>query len=629
MITIKLIYQLIASYFFLNILGFSLIRINFIRSNLEILPIIGAALFAILLNCFYLFFFFDLKQSLLSILIIVFISACLNRFYIKIFLTAFLKNLFNNILIISFFFIILTIYGDVFFIFRGNHWDYLNYLNYALVNYNYSFNSILTKPELIYNNIGPYLFDRPIINLTISSVHALSNLDIFHSGFTFKILCLCLFTNSSYFFIKNFFNNKKSSVYFLNLFLPFNFWIFYIYEIDALAQLYSYSLFITLLALISKIYDFYQKNDKFFFFVLLILLSSLFLIYPEIFFILLAIFAVFFYFSFYKHNITLKKIKLFFYQILFFFISFLFITLPGYKMTYGNIFDKIFKNISGNISDYWGYYGSFVLGKESIFLNIENINLIRDLWEKNKNFSIFFKIASINIEQGYYLSFINIPLSLSGLFPFTIGKINYWYEYIYILLVISLLFFLTKNIISNIKKIFFVKENFYILSKSIITVFIFLSLILFYNKSYWSIIKLYFFISYIILLTIVFKYNNKNYFSVNYILLILIILFPFYQYSENNHGIGKLNSFPSIIRKSYKQEFSWEISLEEIVKCTKVYINIDNDRYNWHKYAYVNIFLASYKVDNELYENLKLEKNTKNNTCIISENKKKFIISNL
>ena len=628
MITIKLIYQLIASYFFLNILGFSLIRINFIRSNLETLPIIGAALFAILLNCFYFFFLFDLKQSLITILIIVFIAACLNRFYIKVFLTAFIKNLFNNILIISFFFIILAIYGKVFFIFRGNHWDYLNYLNYALVNYSYSFNSILAKPELIYNNIGPYLFDRPIINVTISSIHTLSNLDIFYSGFIFKIICLCLFTNSSYFFIKSFFNNKKTNLYFLNFFLPFNFWIFYIYEIDALAQLYSYSLFITLLALISKIHDFYIKNDKNFFFVFLILLSSLFLIYPEIFFILLTILAVFLHFSFYKYHTDLKKIKLFFYRIFFFLTSFLFLTLPGYKMTYGNIFDKILKNISGNISDYWGYYGSFILGKESIILNINNINLIRDLWEQNKNFSIFFKIADINIEQGYYFSFINIPLSLSGLLPFTIGRINYWYENIYILLAIFLLLFLIKNITLNIKKIFIEKENFYILCKSIITVFILLSLILLYNQSYWSVIKLYFFISYIILLTIVFKYNKK-YFSVNYIFLILIILFPFYQYSENNHGIGKINSFPSIIRKSYKQEFSWEIPLKEISKCKKVYVDIDNDRYNWHKFAYVNIFLTSYNIENELYKKSNLEKNIKNNICVISENKTNFIISDL
>jgi hypothetical protein len=95
MITIKLIYQLIFSYFFLNILGFSLIRINFIRSNLEILPIIGAALFTISLNFFYFFFLFDLKQSLIAILIIVFILTYLNRFYVKIFLTAFVKNLLN------------------------------------------------------------------------------------------------------------------------------------------------------------------------------------------------------------------------------------------------------------------------------------------------------------------------------------------------------------------------------------------------------------------------------------------------------------------------------------------------------------------------------------------------------
>jgi hypothetical protein len=330
---------------------------------------------------------------------------------------------------------------------------------------------------------------------------------------------------------------------------------------------------------------------------------------------------------YFSHDKNKRKTTNFFLRkISFFLIIFLFLTFPGYKMTYGNIFDKIFINISGNISDYWGYYGAFILGKESIILNIENINLIKELWDKNSTSSIFLKIANINIKEGYYFFFINIPLSLIGLFTFTIGKINYWYEYLLVLLSIYLLYFSFKSIFFNIRIIFCQKEKFYILCKSIIIFFFIFSGILFYVKSYWSIIKLYFFFSYIILLTIILKYNKKNYLSINYILLFLIIIFPFYQYSENNSGIGKINSFPSIIRKSYKQEFNWDISVEEIKNCKKIYISIDDDRFNWHKFAYANIVVASNNVDSNVNKEKKLKENFKYKICIIKENKKEFTI---
>ena len=45
-----------------------------------------------------------------------------------------------------------------------------------------------------------------------------------------------------------------------------------------------------------------------------------------------------------------------------------------------------------------------------------------------------------------------------------------------------------------------------------------------------------------------YKYNKKY-------LLIMLVILPIYKYSEFNHGIGKLDSFPSIIKKNSKFNF--------------------------------------------------------------------------
>ena len=68
----------------------------------------------------------------------------------------------------------------------------------------------------------------------------------------------------------------------------------------------------------------------------------------------------------------------------------------------------------------------------------------------------------------------------------------------------------------------------------------------------WALIKLYTYLSPFILIFIVVNFYKKNLngsFSVNYPIIFLLILFPIYKYTSSNNGIGKLDSFPSIMHR--------------------------------------------------------------------------------
>ena len=67
------------------------------------------------------------------------------------------------------------------------------------------------------------------------------------------------------------------------------------------------------------------------------------------------------------------------------------------------------------------------------------------------------------------------------------------------------------------------------------------------------------------------------------------MLLPFYKYSEINYGIGKLDSFPSIIKKKNKSMINWNIDREKLSKCKNLEYDID-DRY---KKIYISLIFDS------------------------------------
>ena len=88
------------------------------------------------------------------------------------------------------------------------------------------------------------------------------------------------------------------------------------------------------------------------------------------------------------------------------------------------------------------------------------------------------------------------------------------------------------------------------------------------------------------------------------------MLLPFYKYSEFNYGIGKLDSFPSIIKKKNKVMINWKIDREKLSKCKNLEYDID-DRY---KKIYISLIFDSINKKNDILN------------CRINENNKKFDI---
>ena len=63
--------------------------------------------------------------------------------------------------------------------------------------------------------------------------------------------------------------------------------------------------------------------------------------------------------------------------------------------------------------------------------------------------------------------------------------------------------------------------------------------------------------------------------SVNYPIIFLLILFPIYKYTSSNNGIGKLDSFPSIMHRELKTMFQWKLEDKDLFKCSYIDVEIE------------------------------------------------------
>jgi hypothetical protein len=559
------------------------------------------------------FSFFFLRVSLISAGYVILFLSTLNFLYIiknknlNKFLLSFFKSASIGFPIFIFFIIIYLIYGEKLILFRGNQWDYFHYLSQSLIVFKNDYNELTNNPNEIYGGISIYIHDRPITYLNIALMKVLTNLDIFKTGFLYKCICISL-VGSGFSKILNFKENKRIILY--SILFPFSFWIFYIYEIDALAHLASISIALVLTGLVLDLIK--KKNESLNFLLKISITSaSLFIIYAEIFFIFLLLFILIFLFNKKIYNLFITK------NIWLLPLLFLIFTISGYNSTYGVIFKKIITNISGLNLDYWTYYGAFILGKESVILDEKIVIVIRNIISAGFNYDSIIEIIKINYLNGYQLFFLNIIPSFFGLFILTIGKINYSLDFYINLIIVLLVNFLIIFFFFK-KKNYSTAENSYykILTKPILIIFLPLSIFLFIKNSYWQIIKLYFYLSPFLYLFIII--NKKLIFK--YFFILVISLTPIYQYSINNDGIGRKNSFPSIINPIYKKKFDWVININELDSCGSLEVKINTERYNVHKHTYASL---------RVYDNQNILKENYNNIykCFIIENGSNFIIT--
>jgi hypothetical protein len=503
--------------------------------------------------------------------------------------------------------------GEQFYIFRGNYWDNQNYISQSILINDYNFSEILEIKKYfneynLYNqssylNLGTgAIHHRPLVSLILAFFFKFKILSYFFLNNLFKIYIISLIFLSFYFFLSKLI---YKNIYFVTLVFTFSFWIIYIFEQEALSHLFSIPFFILcisyLLMLKKKIF-LKNTNDNYLF---LIFNITLFSIYPELFSIF---FLIVFFFLFFRVNLNN-----FFYTnykfIIKFVIIFIAFTAPTFSLTYLALVNQI----KGNLLNYWwGYYGAFILGNDNSFFNSANINFIKSIFNDNYNFYYnLIKIKDLLFQSGLNLFFLNIIPSFSGMYYLSVSKINNIFDYVVCIFIVLLNLYLIKNFIINIYYIFLKKNlNVNILLKSCILIFLILFLFFLFKKSYWAIIKLYFYLSPILFIFIVFNLRDgkKNIISINIVALLLIIFFPFYKYSIFNNGIGRYDTFPSIIDPFYKKQINWIIDNKKFIYCDEIIIN--NSDYIVVNYLSIKLKYLDYKFENEIYKkNIPIMKN--------------------
>ena len=77
--------------------------------------------------------------------------------------------------------------------------------------------------------------------------------------------------------------------------------------------------------------------------------------------------------------------------------------------------------------------------------------------------------------------------------------------------------------------------------------------------------------------------------------MIFMVFFFFYKYSTFNNGIGRLDSFPSIIDPELKTKVNWNINRNSLKNCS----NIHFDEKNYFKKAYIYLKYINLDLKNE------------------------------
>lgn len=573
-------------------------------------PIFATGIIIILLNYFYFNFELSFKIIFYLILIISILSLLYTLGNLKNYKNDLVNSFYILLPILLLFEIIYNFYGQQFFIFRGNQQDAFVYSGMGLSFFNYSHQELLNfkndNSEILdhyyLNHILNLIYYRPSVGLIIGFLKNIPNVDIIFISFIFKILCtvITLFSLLSFF---NYFKIKFKTNIFLSYIFILSFFYFYNFEIDAYSLILSLPFLILIIKYsinINKILVNFDKNlIKYIF-----LWSCFFIIYPNGAAIIMPPVAILVIFALLKNNFKLNIIKNVFISV----IIFTLIVFPTYKTTVLYLYEEMIVGLFHG-PDYWGYYGAFILGKDNPIRDILVVDQVKSMLAENNSFLYLLKeILSLNFENNSNYFFLNIIPSIFGYFHFTTNKLSS-FNTLLIVILIFLNILILKRISLNSLKLFSNRNDFSLLIKCFFMYFIIFFLILIFSGNIWSSIKLFFVLSPIFFFLIIFDFSKKNLKPKITILSILLVFLPFYKYSSFNYGIGKIDSFPSIIHLSNKQNTKWYIDREKLYKCNNLIYDMEN--------KYEKIFISMIFNDQKKIIN-------KNTTCKVRKEKNKF-----
>lgn len=562
----------------------------------------------IVLNSYYLYFFIKLENNIINLILLLFSVLIIFNFknYLKkVFFN--LNNIYISLIIIFFTYLSLN-YGEQFYVFRGNYWDSFNYLSSAHLFKNYNYSEVLSNSfSNIYNEfiyLKQSVSGRPLVNYLLS-LFLNFKIDIFFSYYLFKIfLSILIFItlDDLLVYLFNLINFKSKLISFIYI---LSFWNIYIFEIDALSHLASIPLLLVLVKIILKKYNEPVKNLNQNLIQIILLSSSLFITYPEIIFLPFILFFTLFFLNLRKFKN--KNIL----NLIFGFVVFFILTIPAFETNYKFLYmSQIGQALRTN--DWWGYFGAFILGKDNLILSSEFVNNMRNV-SFNSIKEIINFISIEHFKNNFYFIHLNILPSIAGLYYILPGQINNNFEFLYsfILIIFTYIYlfyilYFNINYISHIQR--YKKLFIYLFSINLLLIFI-----LIYLKSYWTIIKLF---TYIFPFIFIFLSINFHKNKINIIYLCIMFFFFIYKFSTFNSGIGRYDSFPSILNINLKKDVIWKIDSKKLDKCGKIKY-LDN---NYIRKAFINLKYLN-------FNNFQNRDNTSKINCVITFNNNKFKIN--
>jgi hypothetical protein len=541
-----------------------------INCNKWLILFLGIGFVAFFANFFYFLLDFTIKNIQIIFLLIFLISLFINT-YKK---NNFYYNFFFQYKFLIFFFflasLISEVYGLQYYIFRGNYYDSTNYTNIALFFYKFNYSDLTNyilnidkyNIQNIYIHEAAFLIQVRVLTPLLLSLFFNKNLvDIFLAVYIFKIFFLGIVILSIFYFFE-YFKIVNKHIYLLSIAYVLGFWGLYIYEIDAFAQLTSLSFSILSLPLfckfLSEIKNFNFNNN----FILIIIFSTFFALYPEQFLIYALLFLIYFLLTNLKLLVNLSVLK----NIFFLFFTFLFVI-----FFYENLFKFLFiqKNSLLSQNNWWGYFGSFILGKYNLVLDENFVSSLKNIITIEKNKIYLLKYIHINhLKNSYFFYYLNIIPSILGFYHISLGKIISFYDYFFIFFIFIFNIYLIKKIVNNINYCHISKKK-YFLFNFLSLFFIFFTFFIFYlliNSALWQAIKLLFYFSFFIFILICVNFKFK---SINMFLIFLMLCLPIYKFSKYNNGITRQDSFPSILNLNLKNKIEWDVFLESANFCIK------------------------------------------------------------
>lgn len=592
-LTIFYFYSIIE--FFQNLLKYELKKINKV--------ILGYSVFVIVsYNLYFVLSISPLVINFIILISIILLFINIKKYFYNFFLTK--KNFFLNLIIIIFL-IPVIIYGEQFYIFRGNYWDSSNYLSSAILFNNFQYFDVINKlyPSIFleFQSIEYIVKARPMANYMLS-IFLNNSFSVFFSFYLFKILISILIFLSLLSFIEERVNIKKISTLIISSIFVISFWNIYIFEIDALSHFASIPILILTINYLFKVFN--NLNDKENYYLTVLLTSSLFIIYPEILVIVFLVLVILLIDN--MKSLNKKNIKFIFLS----FLVFILFTASSFETNYKHLITSQLSQ-SMRANDWWGYFGSFILGRDNLVLDTQFVSQLKFQISTNTSIIDIFKfIHNEHFENKFKLIYLNILPSFSGLYFFSIGKLeNDYLFFVHLILLISLIIYLLKIIIGN--SVYLI-DSFNTKKKYLYFIIINIFIILFYInlKSYWSIIKLYTYFFPFLFLFFAINFKKKK---MNFLYIFLISTFTLYKFTEFNHGIGRYDSFPSIINPAIKKEIIWDTATnKKLQNCSF----ISMAKKNYIIKAYLNLKLIDLDINKD-----------KNQICKIYLENKRFKIT--